>query len=135
MKMRIGLGIALMVGLALAGCRRADTVYVGKTVDGQTYRWIQTDNNLRYKAEIVSARRDRENGLLRVQVDLRNTRYRTERIIYRFSWFDEKGIEVPSIQSTWTVRTLNGGETIQITGIAPDPRVTDSMISIMEASR
>jgi uncharacterized protein YcfL len=128
-------GMCLVAALALAGCRSTDTVYVGEKMGGPPYRWVQTDNNLKHKARVISARQDRQNDLLRVQVDLQNTRNRTERIVYRFVWLDAKGIEVSSIQNTWTVRTLGGGETIQIGGIAPDPRVTDCLVKIQEAVR
>lgn len=123
-----------LAALALAGCHSVDTVYVGDA-GGPPYKWVQTDNNLRNKAEVVSAKRDRQNGLLRVQVDVKNNYNRTERIVYRFVWLDEQGIEVSSIQNDWLPRILGAGEQIQIVGIAPDPRVTDAIVKIQESIR
>lgn len=135
MRRALVLGGCLTMALALAGCRSVDTVYVGDAGGGPPYKWVQTDNNLRDKAKVVSAKRDRQHGLLRVQVDVKNNYNRTERIVYRFVWLDEQGIEVSSIQNDWLPRILGAGEQIQIVGIAPDPRVTDAIVKIQESIR
>lgn len=126
-------GVAL--ALAVAGCRSVDTVEVGDTLGGPPYQWVQTDDDLNEFAKVVSARRDRQNGLLRVQVDLKNTRRNEERIVYRFVWLDEKGIEVSSIQNDWMPKIMGGSETVQIVGIAPDPRVVTCIVKLQETVR
>ncbi len=130
---KIVLSACVACALALAGCRSTDTVYVGDTAP--PYRWVQTDRDLSAFAKVVSARRDRQNDLLRVQVELKNTRRREERIVYRFVWLDEKGFEINSIQNEWQPRILGGYETVQLVGIAPSPQATDCIVKIQESVR
>ena len=64
-----------------------------------------------------------------------NTRRKEQRIVYRFVWLDAKGIEVSSVQNDWLPKIVGGYETIQLVGIAPDPRVTDGIVKIKESLR
>ena len=70
-----------------------------------------------------------------MQVDLKNTRNREERIVYRFVWLDAQGIEIPSIQNDWLPRSIGSGEQVQLVGIAPDTRVTDAIVKIQQSIR
>jgi uncharacterized protein YcfL len=135
MNKKMMLGACLAAALAMVGCRsQTDTVYVGDKY-GPPYRWVQTDSDLKEYAKVVSATRDRQNGLLRVQVDLQNTRSVEHRIVYKFVWLDDKGIEVTSITNDWLPRIISGKETVQLVGIAPDPRITDCIVKLKESTR
>ena len=135
MRKMLVLGGCLAVALAMGGCRTTNNVYVGDGLGGPPYRWVQVDDNLDDVAQVVVARQDRQNGLLRVQVEVQNVRRVEKRVVYRFVWLDEKGIEVTSIQNDWLPKILGGHETVQLTGIAPDTRVTQCIVKIQESLR
>ena len=128
--------LSAALGLALsAGCHRTvNTVAVGDSQITE-YQWIQTDSGLNDIAHVVSARKDRVNGLLKVQVELTNLRNHDERIVYKFQWLDANGMEVPSISNDWVPKVINGRESLMIVGVAPDPRVTDCRLKLQENVR
>jgi uncharacterized protein YcfL len=127
--------IAAMVSVSLAGCRRTvDTVHVGDSY-GDQYKWVQTDSGMGQIAKVISARKQRVNDLLKVQVELMNTRKNDERFVYKWVWLDADGLEITSITNTWNVRVINAKETIMLSAIAPDPRVTDARLLLQESVR
>lgn len=134
MRKMLVLGGCLAAALAMGGCR-TETVYIGDGLGGPPYRWVQTDTELKDVAKVIAARQDRQNNLLRVQVEVQNLRRTEKRIVYRFVWMDEKGIEVSSIQNDWLPKILGSHETVQLTGIAPDTRVTQCIVKLQESMR
>jgi uncharacterized protein YcfL len=132
----LSLGGCLLLGLAVAaGCHRTvNTVAVGDSL-GSEYKWIQTDTGVSQICQIVSARKDRVNGLLKVQVEVLNIRNHDERFVYRFQWLDANGMEITSVANDWVPQVINGRESLTIQGIAPDPRVTDARIKMQENIR
>ena len=134
MRKMLVLGGCLAAALMLGGCKSTDTIYISDSL-GPPYRWVQSSDEVKEFVKVFSARQDRQNGLLRVQVDLHNTLRSQKRIVYRFVWMDEKGIEVSSIQNEWTSKIMGSGETVQLTGIAPEPRVTQCIVKLQESER
>jgi uncharacterized protein YcfL len=136
MKRLLTLGGACLLGLGIAtGCHRTtDTVAVGESL-GTEYKWIQTDSGLNEMAHVVSAHKDRVNGLLKVQVEVVNLRNHDERIVYKLHWLDANGMEITSVSNDWVPLVINGRESAWIQGIAPDPRVTDCRVKIQENIR
>lgn len=75
------------------------------------------------------------NDLLRVQVELRNTRQGLRRFNYQFQWFDDEGMIVQQATTPWRALQMEGGEIVSITGVAPNPRVTDFRLNLMTSTR
>jgi uncharacterized protein YcfL len=69
------------------------------------------------------------NGLLTVQVSLRNSSSGMTPINYRFKWLDDSGIKV-SDDSYWKPMSLFGGQTIDIVEIATSPLASDFIIEL-----
>ena len=135
MKRLLTLGASALLAIAVAGCHRTvDTVQVGESL-GTQYNWIQTDSGLSQMAHVVSARKERVNGLLKVEVEVINLREHDERIVYKFQWLDANGMEISSITNDWLPKVINGKESVMIAGIAPDPRVTDCRLKLQENVR
>lgn len=125
----------LLLAVASVGCHRTvNTVAVGDSMTSE-YKWIQTDSGLSEQATVVSARKDRVNGLLKVQIELLNRRNHDERIVYKFQWLDASGMEITSIASDWQPKVINGRESVMIVGVAPDARVTDCRVKLQENVR
>ena len=125
----------LVLAAAALGCHRTvNTVEVGESLPGE-YKWIQTDSGMSAQATVIAAKKERVNGLLKVQVKLLNRRNHDERFVYKFQWLDANGYEIQSVASDWQPRVINGKESITITGIAPDARVTDCHLKLQENVR
>lgn len=117
--------------LVAAGCQSKVPAF--ETLNGPPSRWVQPGGDLPKYVEIVSARQDIQNGLLRAQVNIKNNRRNEYRLLYRFTWLDAKGFEITSIQNDWLPKILGGYETVQIVGIAPDPRATQCVVKLQES--
>lgn len=130
------IGCGLLLAAAVAGCQRTvDTVQVGDSLD-TPYKWIKTDGGASQAFKVVNARKARtETGQLKVEVDVQNVRKTYERFVYKFEWLDAKGMEINSITNDWQVRVVNGLETVTLTGIAADPRVTDCRVKLQKDVR
>jgi len=130
------IGCGLLVTAAIVGCQRTvDTVQVGDSL-GTSYKWVQTDSGASQAFKVITARKTRtETGQLKVEVELQNIRKSYERFVYKFEWFDAKGMEISSITNDWQVRVVNGLETVTLTGIAADARVTDCRVKLQKDIR
>ncbi len=112
---------------------REEPVGTRQEVDDQR---ITTDRTL---GRILEVRGVNEatvsNDLLRVQVELRNTRRGLRRFNYQFEWFDDEGMIVQQATTPWRTLQMEGGEIATITGVAPNPRVTDFRLKLMSGTR
>ena len=61
------------------------------------------------------------NGLLEVQVDLKNTTSRDIAIEYSFEWLDADNFKIDTPIEHWVPVTLNGKHVRVVTAIAPRP--------------
>ena len=124
----------------LAGCattvdtvEREEPVGTPRVVEDKR---ITTDRSL---ARILEVRAVNEGvageDLLRVQVELRNTRRALRRFNYQFEWFDDEGMIVRQATTPWRPLQMEGGEIATITGVAPNPRVTDFRLKLMASTR
>ena len=72
-------------------------------------------------------------GFLKIQVELQNTTGRPHRFTYRIEWFDENGMLINSPTAAAIPRTIEGGETLAITAMAPTDRAKDFRIKFLES--
>lgn len=131
------IAMAILAGGVLVGCEHqtVDTVAVGSTAD-TNYKWIHTDYGIDNIAKVVSARKDRVNGLLRVQVEIVNRSRDPQTLTYKWEWYDANGIEIISIATNeWLPLVLGGKEDKPISAIAPDPRIVDARLKIQKSVR
>ncbi len=59
------------------------------------------------------------NGLMEVQVDLKNTASSDVAVEYSFEWFDRDGFKIETPIQHWTPVTLNGKHVLVVSGISP----------------
>jgi uncharacterized protein YcfL len=116
---------ALCAFFGLVGCRhddRHDTVNsVEVRPDG--HDWIKTDSALTDIASVTRVTQSRADDLLHVQVEVNNKTNKREGIHYQFIWMDAAGMAI-STPFPWHDEFLDGGQTLAIQAVAPDPRVT-----------
>ena len=85
---------------------------------------------------LVSAIRDVEtnDGYRKVQVSVKNLTGESIKTLYRFRWFDDKGIEVsaPNLDM-WHSLIVIGGDEIVLSASAPEKNCPDVKLLIKEA--
>jgi uncharacterized protein YcfL len=131
------IAMAILAGGLLAGCQHqtVDTVKVGPQPE-ENYKWIKTDYGVDDVAKVVSARKDRVNGLLRVQVQIVSRSRETQTLTYKWEWLDADGMEIISITTTeWLPLVLGGKEDKLISAIGPDPRIVDARLKLQKSVR
>ena len=90
------------------------------------------------KRVYVSAIRDVEtnDGYRKVQVSVKNLTGESIKTLYRFRWFDDKGIEVSAPNmDMWHSRLIMGGDEIVLSAVAPEKNCPDVKLLIKEAVR
>ncbi len=116
--------LALSAG-ALGGC---DTV---NTYSSESQ--VITDSGLSDIARVTNIRKSMVSGdLLRVQADLTNTEDDTEKVNYKFEWYDAQGNKLDSMFDSWQRITVGPRETLTLTGTATSPKATDFKLKLVE---
>jgi len=151
MKKTLLLGMLTAAALGFTGCQ--NSVNTIENADKQMTpnvirdtRFV-TDGFLRDRlalTRIVTS--ETSHGLLQAQVEAVNVRTGTldqlwssatdenpYKIRYKFTWFDEGGMEVESIMSDWQDATVIPGETVYLRSVAPNRNCKDFRVSIREA--
>lgn len=91
---------------------------------------IITDDSLDDSAEIGGVVERKVNGLKQVQITIRNTTSDYAQINYRFIWFDETGIEIPSPLSSWQTVMLESEEARALVSVAPTDKAEDFRLQL-----
>ena len=71
----------------------------------------------------------KRNNLLTVQASFINESSSRIQYNYRFKWLDDSGIKV-SDDEVWKPQSAFGGQTFELTGVAPTPMATDFVIEL-----
>ena len=94
---------------------------------------VITDSFLARRLLLTSVRESKaKGGLMRIQVGMKNNRTgifssnEPYRIVYRFSWFDGDGTEVPLMdENFWKEKYIIPGDDVTISSIAPNKKCKD----------
>ena len=70
-------------------------------------------------------------GFLKIQVELQNTTGSAQKFTYRIEWFDETGMIINTPTAVAIPRSIEGGETLAITAMAPTDRAKDFRIKFL----
>jgi len=133
----LGLAAASAVLLPTLACHRSVNVAENTDVTYERHfvrnRRVETDKGLASRLEIVRIDdQELETGLLKVQVTVRNTRRSDFKYAYRFTWFDEAGMEVATSASPWIEKDIYGGDQQFLSAVAPNPRCRDFLVRFRE---
>lgn len=131
--------IALLgLSLLLTGCNQRGAV---NTVErsspvGQVRitddKRVVTSIDLDQMARVLQVNEARASNLLKMQFAIQNQTDRTVQVHYQVVWFDESGIAITSPTPVWKVLPLYAGETRYVTDIAPNPRVMDFQLKLLD---
>jgi len=130
-------GLVLGAMLSSAGCHRSVNLAENTDVAYERHfvrnRQVETDRSLAGRLEIVRIDdQELETGLLKVQVAVRNLSRSPFKYAYRFTWFDEAGMEVATSASSWIEKDIYGGDQQYLSAVAPNPRCRDFTIRFRE---
>lgn len=136
MRTLLTISAALCAAFLLSACsnsvntvERADPL---STPDMIADKRVVTDPSLGRKVSIVSVNQGATGNLLRIQVEVENKTYSPQTFNYQFSWIDENGFAVTSPAPIWKSAQVNGRERTFLSAIAPNPRVTDFRLNLLE---
>ena len=127
MNMRKPLSAGMLIILGLVGCKTVNSVDVSSSGE---YNWIKTDSQMSDMAWVRRANKERQGGLLHVQVEIHNTTSNDGTFLYRFVWMNANGFTVETPLTTWERRTILARQTITLDGVAPDSSITDCRVEM-----
>jgi uncharacterized protein YcfL len=142
--------LIVLSGMMLLGCQSAVNTVANKETSMHReivdISRVSTDSFLQDRLEIIRVdKKEQKDGLLRVQVTVKNIRTsfgaqasswimgdNPYQIVYRFTWLDQEGMEVETAASTWIPTAIMPGDTVRFKAIAPHPRCKDFSLAIKE---
>lgn len=139
----LGISLSLLLLAAaglLTGCHTSvNSVERARPLTPRDYvdekRFI-TDKSLNRQVSLVGVNQSvGPGGLLRVQVEVLNTTRSQHVFSYRFEWLDEGGILIDTPASTFVTRPIEGGESLFLTGVAPNDRAKDFRLKLIKDLR
>ena len=139
-----------LAALLLAGCQNTvNTVEnTNKTMQPNNIedtRFV-TDGFLKDRLVLKNVRTSRTGeNFLKVQIEATNVRTgafaqtwswmkddHPYKVMYKFDWFDQDGMQVQSVVSNWRQTTVIPGESVYFQGVAPSAACNDFRISVKE---
>ena len=150
MKRSILTGGFVAAMMLLAGCQNTvNTVEnADKTMTPNTVNDVRfvTDGFLKDRLALKSVRTSRTGeNFLKVQLEAVNVRTGVlaqtwsgikhdapYKVMYKFDWFDQDGMQVQSVVSNWRQATVRPGESVYFQGVAPSAACNDFKISVKE---
>lgn len=123
------------IALLQSGCATVNTIEPAQTVGTRHIiadRRVITDQPFDRAVNIVGINTATVNsGFLKIQVELVNRSSFTQEFSYQVEWFDANGMVVNTPMSPWIDRQIQGGETLDISRIAPTETAKDFRIKFI----
>lgn len=122
--------LTVLVGFA-AGCNNSVNTISNAGVNAEITRVndlrVNTDSRLAKRLCLTEIRESETNdGFKRIQVFLKNTTNSTYFFVYRFDWYDNKGVEVEIPDGDgWIRKSVVAGDDITLTSVAPKKECAD----------
>lgn len=126
--------VACMLSFSLIACTTSGIE--GRVQGGSpdnpvfTQQLIVHSDSLARKIVIAEIRSHFVADLLAATVVLQNKSSRDQSFQYRFSWFDQQGIELEQGADNWTPLVLHGQQSSSLQAIAPNPQARSYKINI-----
>ena len=122
--------------IASAGCASKSVNFTewvdpSGTRDYQENRRVLTDAKLARQVMVESMATDTTpDGLLKVQVQLKNLTKKMVSVEYRFDWLDTNKMVFATPTSRWTIKHIYGGDYSALTSVAPHNNIKDFVFKI-----
>lgn len=136
MKALLSIGAVLCAAFLLSACSDSvNTVERAEPLSSPDMiadKRVATDPGLGRKVRVLGVNQGSAGNLLRIQVEVENMTYSPQSFNYEFSWIDQDGFLVTSPAPIWKSMQVNGRERNFLSAIAPNPRVTDFRLNLLE---
>ena len=123
---------SMLVGLALlvSACSTAGIAGGGAEYSDSPYLIID-DQTLARRVDLVSTSHEiLDNGLMRAYATLRSNRMRNQNVQFRFSWYDEHGVEIDAQGQPYRKLVLQGRDAVSVQSVAPNTRAVEYKIRL-----
>ncbi len=135
--MKTNRGVQAALGLAIAGlaivltaCSTAGIAGGGASYATSPYL-IVDDATLARRIDLVSTDHQiLENGLIRAHATFRSNRMRSQHVQYRFSWYDENGVEIDAQGQPFRKMILQGRDAVSVQSVAPNSRAVEYKVRL-----
>jgi uncharacterized protein YcfL len=128
----LGAALAVGCGKQVNTSERAQPIGTKTTVQDKR---IINDGDADQIFKIIDINEGTVGDLLKVQVNIQNTRGITQSANWMVEWFDMNGMQVQTPTSRWTSLTLEGKQTKSIQAIAPNSRAKDFRFHYQEMKK
>ena len=122
--------------LALAGCstpvNTVDPTNPNATPTIVDSRVDIFDNNLAKRLSLVAVNEAQVGDLLQIQATFRNRQVKPRTFAYQFQWIQQNGMVITRPNPVWQNATVEGGQTIAVSAVAPKPSVVDFRLNLRE---
>ena len=133
--MRLIVPSLLIAIVVLAGCQ--STAEVSPEIQAQTCPGFDApgggEAKVRYvdrpEVTVEATRCVMRNGLMRIDIDIRNGRRTEQRIAYRFEWYEAHGMSLDT-EEAWKPVLLYPEDVITLRAVAPSSAVEDFVLVI-----
>ena len=130
--------VTLVVGLMLVGCatKTSEQVAVSPEMAVKVEKPVKPVSKPFSERILVGEIRDvaTNDGYRKVQVSVKNLTSESIKTVYRFRWYDDKGIEVSAQnQDMWNSLIVIGGDEIVLSASSPEKNCPDVKLLIKEA--
>jgi uncharacterized protein YcfL len=131
--------LAAALGASLCGCKDkpVNTAERANPLGDPTPiadKRIVYDQHLSDIAAVTGIRQATVSGdILKIQVDITNLRTKSTSFNYKFEWYDPQAMLIDTPLSGWQSQTIEGRETVTLTGIAPNPTAKDFKLKLQQS--
>lgn len=130
---RTGFVCLLLSGMLIAftGCSTAG-LQSGDSSEAMNPYLLVDDPSLADQISIAKVAHDQVGDIMRATVTLKSNRKRSLQLQYRFSWYDQNGMEIDGSGKTYRTLTLRGKDAVPVTSVAPSPYATEFKIRVQK---
>jgi uncharacterized protein YcfL len=124
--------------LALAGCASVNTVEPAQSAARPNMvndKRVITSSTLNDIAYVKSVNQATVGGLLQIQFNIQNLTAAVKNFNYQVQWYDGQGMAITTPAPIWHSVSIEGGQTIPITELAPTPTAVDWRLSLLPSVR
>jgi uncharacterized protein YcfL len=131
--LRISFACLALCGLlfTLTGCSTAG-IQAGDSSQAMSPYLLVDDPSLADQISVAKVAHDQVGDIMRATVTLKSNRNRSIQFQYRFSWYDQNGMELDGSGKTYRTLTLRGKDAVPVTSVAPSPYATEFKIRIQK---
>ncbi|MGA2052601.1 MAG: YcfL family protein [Opitutales bacterium] len=124
--------------LALGGCATVNTVEPAQSAAHPNMvndKRVITSSSLNDIAYVRSVNQATVGGLLQIQVNVQNLTSAVKNFNYQVQWYDTQGMAITTPAPIWHSVSIEGGQTIPLTELAPTPNAVDWRLSLLPSVR